>query len=144
MCFCICVNDKECIVSYEIKGICKIVLFYMGVVVWILIYLFLFNIEELMVWFGLFESSVGWFVFVVFFCFLFFIVIFGWCMVMLNKRVGVLIVVVFVVLLICVMFMNNFYVFVVVRLIFGVVLGVSCVCVYGVIVYVKYLEKVVV
>ncbi|KAG8149070.1 MFS transporter [Burkholderia catarinensis] len=128
--------------SYEIKGIRKIALLYTGAVVWTPTYLLPFNIEESMARFRLAESSAGWLASAVLLCLSLSIIIFGRRTATLNKRTGAIIAAALAVLSTCAMFSSNFYIFVAAKLIFGVALGVSCVCAYGVISHVKHPEKI--
>jgi len=129
-------------VSYEIKGIRKIALLYTGAVVWTPTYLLPFNIEESMARFGLSENFAGWLASAVLLCLALSIIISGRRLATLNKRSGTVIAAAVAIASTCAMFSDNFYIFVAAKLIFGIALGVSCVCAYGVIGHVKHPEKV--
>lgn len=128
--------------NYEIKGIRKIALLYTGAVVWTPTYLLPFNIEESMARFQLSESCAGWLASAVLLCLALSIIISGRRLATLNKRSGAVIAAAVAIASTCAMFSNNFYIFAAAKLIFGIALGVSCVCAYGVIAHVKHPEKV--
>jgi predicted MFS family arabinose efflux permease len=129
-------------VNYDVKGIQKIALLYTGAVVWTPTYLLPFNIEESMARFRLSESWAGWLASAALFCLALSIIIAGRRLATLNKRSGSIIAAAVAIASTCAMFSNNFYIFAAAKLVFGVALGISCVCAYGVIAHVKHPEKV--